>query len=70
MIIKLQSTDLDRLGKKSGSRKDTWTSQGRETRKNFCGWTGRVSRYGNRKDQVEWVGRESVWEDIDGIGEH
>lgn len=55
MIIKLQSTGPERLGKEEGSRRDTWAFLGRGNRINFMsGLDTGSDRSG--KDQVG-VGR-------------
>lgn len=54
-MIKLQSTDSERLGKEGGSREDAWSSLGRQNGKKFAEGLQAV---GKRKGGPDEAGRE------------
>lgn len=70
MIIKLQSPDPEKLGKKESSRGDAWISLGKGNRLDFAGGLG-VG--GNRTERDQVVGmrcREKVWKETVGVGRY
>lgn len=54
-MIKLQSTDSERLGKEGGSREDAWSSLGGQNGKNFAEGLQAVEK---RKGGPDEAGRE------------
>lgn len=55
MMIKLQSTDSERLGKEGGSRENAWSSLSRQNGKNFAEGLQAVGKWTGGSDEA---GRE------------
>lgn len=63
----LQSTDLERVNNKEGSREDACVSLGRRNRTDFVGGLG-IGRDGNKRGEMGDGKREKVLREATGIG--